>query len=168
MKKITFRFVFFLAIAAFLSSCFSIPKTFKLVIDEHNPPEQNATVTFINDTENGWFALNTWNAVDIWDSLYQEKSISSKDKAELIVPAGANSFRFDMRFTFSGRYSSTTYRVDDVGVSYNLEAGEKYEIKGRYKALGFLGLGGYEFYVGIYNAKNGSKPLDEWMIGSSK
>jgi len=150
-----------------LSSCFSIPKTFKWAYDENSPAEQNAIVTFVGDTKNGYFIIDEWNSLNINEDLYGGKNISSADKAQFTVPAGTNTFMFETRYTFSSQYSSRTYRIEDVVVQYNFEAGEKYEVRGKYKSLGFLGFGGLEFYVCIYNVTKGSQLLEEKMIGTT-
>jgi len=60
MKKRTYWLVFLLSIILALSSCFSIPKTHKIDIDETMSAERKATVTFINNITNRWFILDEW------------------------------------------------------------------------------------------------------------
>jgi len=167
-RKILFRVVLLLAVTVLLSSCFTIPRTHKMIVDEYSPAERNATVTFVSSTRNGWFIFKEWNSINLQEALYGKRGTSSADKAILTVPAGTNTFTFDMRFTFSNQYSSTTYRIEDVELRYDLEAGEKYQVKGRHKFLGFLGFGGLELYVGIYNVTNKSVLLKEWQLKEAK
>ena len=149
-----------------LTSCFSIPKTFKLVIDENIPAEQNAFITFVNNISRGYFYVKEWNGIDVTTSVYGEKlKWSSNDKVLLTVPAGENRIAFDVRYTFSNQYSSYTYKFDDMEIKYDLESGKKYQVKGRYKSLGLFK--GYEFFIGIYDTAKGSVLLKEWKIGES-
>jgi len=167
MKKRVF--VLLLAVAAVLSSCFSIPRDYKLDIDESAPAGQKATVTFVSDERNGWFYVNEWGDFDISDDLYRGRSTTPGDTAMFTVPAGANKFRFLVNFTFSTQNSSRTYQFDNVELQHNFEAQGMYEIKGRYERLGFLGFRGTDFYIGIYDV-SGRRPqlLDERMIGTTR
>jgi hypothetical protein len=158
MKKIVFYFVLITGIAAFLSSCSS---TYSMVVDKNSPADQNVTVTFDNSTKNGYFLLREWNNSGIKDELYTDKGISSNDKVELIVPAGMTSFTFDVFFTISNRYSSTTYSFKDIELRYNLEPGKEYLIKGDSTLIGLIK--GFEFSIRIYDAA-GSTLLREWKL----
>jgi hypothetical protein len=158
MRKTVFYIVLIAGIAAFLSSCSS---TYKMVADKNVPSDQSATVTFVNDTKNGYFILREWNNKNIKDELYSGKGISSNDKVELIVPAGMTSFTFDVYFTISNRYSSTTYSFKDIELRYNLEPEKGYHIKGDSTLLGLFK--GFEFSIRIYDAAGGNL-LREWKL----
>jgi len=164
MKKTVLFFMLIAGIVMSLSSCLLLfSKTHKMVVDPDVSADQTVLVTFINDTGNGWFSLKQWNNNDIKEGLYRNKGTSSNDKAKLTVPAGNNSFTFDLYYTFSTQSSSTTYTFKDIELRYDLELGKEYVVKGKTKSLGFLK--GSEFYVGIYE-KQGNKLLKEWKIGN--
>ena len=151
--------------AVLLSSCFTIPRTFKLVVDPNNPVEQNVIITFTNNTSRGYFIMKEWNGSPINEDLYGKKGWRSNDKIRLTVPVGDNSFTFDVRYTFSTQYSSYTYRMEDIELRYNLEPEKAYQVKGRTKSLGIFK--GDEFFVGIYDITKGSTLLKEWKVGES-
>jgi hypothetical protein len=148
MKNRISIFVLALAAAALFSSCLYIPKTYKTFLDITAPADQNTTVTF-----EGGFFLKEWN-----DSIVHAYGA-------LTLPAGNNNFLFDVRFTFSNQYSSTTYTMEDIELRYFFEQGKKYKVKTKYKLLGLLK--GYEFYVELYDATKGSVLLRQWKVGQS-
>jgi len=167
MKKHVFRFGLLLAVALVFSSCVFLPRNLKMDIDESLSKEEEATVTFTR-TRTGWFVMNEWGELDIQKNLYGRRSASSRDKITFTVPAGPNKFRFHLRFTFSNQYSSTTYRIDDLELQYNFVAGEKYQVKGSYKLHGFLGFGGTDFFLQLYNVTGKSQLLEERMVGTTR
>jgi hypothetical protein len=144
-----------------LSACTS---TFKLVVDDTNPVEQNAVVTV---GKGGFIILKEWNGIAIKDNLYTKKRISQKDTVLLTIPAGDNSITFDVYFTFSNQYSSTTYHLEDIQMNYKFEGGRKYQIRGATKFIGLLK--GYELLVRLYDVTPRSKPelLKEWTVGKT-
>jgi hypothetical protein len=162
MKK---NVLFFVLIAGFvmsLTSClFLIPKTFKMDVDKDISEDKRVLVTFTGGG-NVMFILREWNGNKISDDLYGKKFIKGGDIAKLTVPAGNNSFSFELYFTFSSQNSSTTYSFKDIELRYDLESGNEYQIKGYTKSLGLFK--GYEFYVGIYE-KQGNNLLKEWKLG---
>jgi len=162
MRKTAVCFVLAVGIMTSLSSCSS---THKLVVDANVPEDQTATVTFVNDTSNGWFIVREWNNINIQKELYDNKDISSDDEAILTVPAGNTSFTFDVYFTYSSGSRSTTYSLKNIELRYDLEPGNKYYIKGRSKSLGLFQ--GYEVFVGILDAANDTL-LKEWKLGKSE
>jgi hypothetical protein len=146
-----------------LSSCSS---TFKLVVDEDNPVEQNALI--IVDSGAGFFILKEWNGIEIREMLYKKRWLTSNDTVRLTVPAGDTSIGFDISFTFSNQYSSTTYKMDDIELNYNFEAGKRYRITGATKSMGFFK--GYELMIRLYDVTvRGTKPelLKEWTLGET-
>jgi hypothetical protein len=162
MKKTVLCFVLIAGFVMSLSSClFLIPKTFKMSVDDTVSEDQTVLVTFSNGG-NGLFIVKEWNGNKIVDDLYGKKSISGVDKTRLTVPAGNNSFTFDLYFTFSNQYSSTTYSFKDIELRYDLELGKEYQIKGKAKLIGLLK--GYEFYVEIYD-KTDDTLLKDWKLG---
>ena len=166
MKKTLLLFVFAAGLMMPLSSCLSLlfTKTHTLAVDENVPAARSATITFVNETD-GYFFIKKWNNKDISKALYgEELKWSSKDKAVLTVPAGNNSFTFDMRFSYSSRSGTDTYRFEDIELRQNLEPGKEYRIKGKYQLIG-LGLVGFEFFVEMYDITNRSTLLNEWKIG---
>lgn len=163
MKK-NICFALILATAVLLSSCL-MSRTHRLVADENNPAQNNAEVQFVSDIKDGYFYLSKWNDGDIEETLYKSKSVSSGDKAMLTVPSGNNAFTFTVRYTFSNRYSSYTYKFENIELQYLLEAGKKYTIKGRTKSLGLFK--GWELFVGIYDTTQGSALLKEWKLGET-
>jgi hypothetical protein len=142
-----------------------IPSTYKINLDPQSPAEQNLTIKFKNDTSKGYFSLKEWNGIDINSTVYRRKIVKSNDVLSITIPAGKNTFLFDLKYTFSSQYSSTTYKMDNVELQYLFEAGKKYEIKGKYKSLGFLK--GYEFYVQLWETTKKAEMLKEWMVGKS-
>jgi hypothetical protein len=145
-------------LAVFLSSCSS---TYKMIVDKNIPEDQNVMVTFENDTKDGYFFVREWNNIKINDELYGGKNISSNDKVEMTVPAGNTNFTFDVYYTISTRYSSTTNSFKDIELRYNLEPGKKYLIKGDSSFRDFLK--GYEFSIRIYD-EDGRTLLKEWKL----
>jgi hypothetical protein len=162
MKKTVFCFVLIAGFVMSLSSClFLIPKTFKMTVDDNVSEDQNVKITFVNGG-NGLFIVKEWNGKKIVDALYGDKGIGGSDKSILTVPAGDNSFTFDLYFTFSNQYRSTTYSFKDIELRYNLESGNEYQVKGKAKIISLLK--GYEFYVEIYN-KTSDTLLKDWKLG---
>jgi len=148
MKNKVALFVAFGA-AVLLSSCFSIPKTYKTYLDISTPKEKNTTVKF-----EGEFYLKKWNDTNIFAP------------GDVILPAGNNSFLFDLHFTFSNQQSTTTYKMEDIELRYLFEAGKKYTLRSRAKSLGLFK--GWEFSIELYDSTT-RKPelLKEWKIGHS-
>jgi len=166
MKKKVLYAVLLTGIAAIVSSCaFLFSSTHKMVLDENNPAEKNVLITFSNDTSDGWFIVKQCNGKDIYNDLYPDDNIGSEDKTQLTVPAGDNSFTFDVRYTYNSRYSSTTYKVEDIELQYFLEAGKEYKIMGNTKSLGFFK--GDELFVEIYDVTKDSTLLKEWKVGET-
>ena len=164
MKKTLFYTLLVLGIVALMTSCFGlIPSTKKMVVDENVPGEQSVLVTFSNRTEKGYFFMKQWNNKDITDI---NKNTKSNDNFKLTVPAGNTSFTFDVRYTFSNRYSSTTYPIEDIELRYNLEPGKEYQINGDARSLGFFK--GHELFVEIYDVTGKKTFLKEWKLGETK
>ena len=162
MKKTVFCFVLTAVFVMSLSSClFLIPKTFKMTVDENVSEDQNVKITFVNGG-NGLFIVKGWNSKKIVDDLYGDKGVGGSDKTILTVPAGNNSFNFDLYFTFSNQYRSTTYSFKDIELRYDLELGKEYQIKGKAKLISLLK--GYEFYVEIYDTTSDTL-LKDWKLG---
>ena len=161
MKNKTLGIALLLIIVTMLSACYSIHD---LVIDEDNPADQNATIVFISESKNGFFYIKEWNDVKIKDDLYGRKSVSSSGRATLTVPAGDNSFVFDVTFVItSNSYGTSTASMGDIELQYFLEAQKKYQVRGRYRSLGLFK--GREFFVGIYDGENRNVLLKEWKLG---
>jgi len=178
MKKRICWIVLLLAVAVSFSSCLSFlfgnsAKITKLDahfldIDETMPAEGKATVTFVNGYSTSLslitFHVNEWGDFDISKDLYKPNTSSSKSR--LIVPAGPNRFLFQMHFTFSSRYSTTTYSIEDYILDYSFEAQGVYEVKGRVESLGLFK--GWDFYLQIYDAKSRTPQLlHERKLGTS-
>lgn len=159
MKKTVFC-VLVVGIVVSLSSCSS---THKMVVDKNVSADRSATVTFVNDTERGWFSLKEWNDEDIADELYGDTNIGNKDKTVLIVPAGNTSFIVNVYYTFNIQNISTTRSFKGVELSYNLERGKEYQIKGIIKPSGLFK--SYELFVGIFDVTGSSMLLKEWKLG---
>jgi len=159
MKRTAFRILIVTGIFLLLVSCGS---TYKMVTDENNPADQNATVTFKN-ADNGSFRVKEWNGTNVEESLYGTYTINFESgKTILTVPAGNNSFTFDITYTSRMQYTYK-YTMEDIEIQYLLEAGKSYQVKGRTKSLGFLK--GSELFVGIYDVTKGTTLLKEWKIG---
>ena len=175
MKNKIFRFMLVFGITMLLSSCLGLlfSKTHELTVDPNNPADQNATITFVSKSEKGQIIVKTWNDVDISENLYGKKWHWSDDKTKLTVPAGKNTFFIDINFQKLGKtvnYQQTyVYLLNqNVDLQYNLEAGKKYEVKGRVDSSGILIFKKYEFFVGIYDTTNKSTLLKEWKLAEYK
>jgi hypothetical protein len=164
MKKTVLCFVLIVGFVMSLSSClFLIPKTFKMTVDDNISEDQIVKITF-GSGGNAMFIVREWNSKKIAEEIYRKKFISTSDRTILTVPAGSNSFTFDLDFIFSNQQSSTTYTFKGIELRYDLESGKEYQVKGTAKSLGFFK--GFEFYVGIYD-KKGDTLLKEWKLGAS-
>jgi hypothetical protein len=165
MKKTVLCFVLIVGIVMSLSSCllFFIPKTFKMTVDDSISEDQRVKITF-GSGGNAMFIVREWNGKKIAEEIYRKKFIAGGDKTILTVPAGSNSFIFELDFTFSNQQSSTTYTFKDIELKYDLESEKEYQVKGTAKSLGIFK--GYEFFVGIYD-KKGDTLLKEWKLGAS-
>lgn len=163
MKKIVFCFVLIVGTVVSLSSCSS---THKMVVDKNISEDRNVIVTFVSDTERGWFSLKEWNDKDITNELYGDKNIGSKDKTVLTVPAGNTSFIVNVYYTFNIQNISATRSFKGVEIRYNLERGKEYQIKGIIKPSGLFK--GYELFVGIFDVTGSSTLLKEWKLGESQ
>jgi len=164
MKKTILTFVLALSVTLlFLSCVFLIPFTYKVNLDKQSPADKNTTVTFNNSTENGHFQFKEWNGISIEETVHKNKMIKSNDIIIFTVPAGNNSFIFDVRYEFNSQHSSSAYTFEDIELRYNFEHGIEYKIEGFSKslALGFMGI---EFYLYLYDTKQ-KAPIREWMIG---
>jgi hypothetical protein len=167
MIKTLFRFVLLLSITALFSSCiFLIPFTYKVNLDQQSPADQNVIVTFKNDSRNGHFRIKEWNGKNIEEAVYKNRLTKDNDKFKLTVPAGDNGFMFNINYTFSNQYSSTTHKFENIELRYSLEPGKKYEIRGRARTLA-LGFKGIEFYVELFDTTKRSTLLKSWMIGKT-
>jgi len=187
MKKTIFQTALLLGTAVLLSSCLSIffdsnprvPKTFKMTADINKSVSQSATVTFIDNLNSGYFKLKKWNGQDIsfrlygfkFDERYESRYNTGNDKAILVVPAGDNSFLFEIRF----KYNNTILSNSSVELRYFFEAEKEYHVKGRIERPGTLlnavltkaedSLENYDLFVGIYEVSGGSETLlREWNL----
>jgi len=167
-KNRIFLFVLLLGVTTLFSSCLDImvavldrPKTHKIILNEYTPVELNVTITY-----SGSLMLKQWNGANVLAIMNEKRQISTIDKVILTVPAGNNSFIFDIYIIFDKATSYTSYRAPNVELEYLLEAGKKYEIKTRAKSLGSSK--GYEFFAGIYDVTNRSELLKEWKIGEGQ
>jgi len=149
MKNKVFLFVLALVTVVLLSSCLFIPKTYKTFLDTTAPADNLTNVTFDGD-----FRIRTWNGTAIYTSN------------NIVLPAGNTNFLFNLHFTFSNDYSSTTYKFEDIELNYFFEAGKKYRIKAVSKSLGLFK--GWEFHIELQELKkSNSILLKEWVIGKS-
>jgi hypothetical protein len=192
MKKTIFQTALLLGVAVLLSSClemnyatnafifgYSRPKTFKMTADISKPASQSATVTFIDNLNNGYFLLEKWNDQEIidrlygfaWVARYTSKYNKRNDKAILVVPAGDNNFFFQITF----KINKSVFRDPEVELRYFFEAGKEYHVKGRIERPGTLlnavlttaedTLRNYDIFVGIYEVSGGSETLlREWNL----
>ena len=168
MKKTLLLFVLAAGLMMSLSSCVGLfSQTHILAVDKNAPVERSAKVTFVNKTEDGHFFIKEWNNKNIITDLYGERILwSSTDKTVLTVPAGDNSFTFNVYFSLKGGNGTTRYTYDDIELRQNLEPGKEYRIKGKLKSLGFMV--GLEFFVEIYDITNRATLLKEWKVGEIK
>jgi len=147
MKTKLSVFVLLFGTAVLLSSCLFIPKSYKTYLDTTVPADQTTTISF-----EGGFIIKRWNETKV----YSTRTVT--------LPAGNTTFLFDLNFTFSNQYSSTTYRFEDIELRYLFEPGKKYTVKAKHKALA-LGFKGMEFYIELYDTTKRSVLLKDWMIG---
>jgi hypothetical protein len=111
---------------------------YEMVLDENNPIENNAIITFYSSTDDGAFILKEWTGISITEGLYGDKTIRNEDIAILTIPAGENTFLLDMYVTKSyhgGMYNITnTEQFGDLEITYPFEAGKSYIIEGATQA----------------------------------
>jgi len=182
MKKTALRLLLALGLMVLLASCgttnYTIKEdgrlsyatgvfalgstTFKLTVDENAPAEKNVTVTFSDVL----FVIKEWNHKNIKDDLYGDKLPWSRDKVILTVPAGNNSFTFDVTLTTGSSNTIYTHPFNGLELQYVLEQGKKYQVFGYTKSLGFFK--GSELFVGIYDVTKGKTLLKEWKLGETK
>jgi hypothetical protein len=158
MKNTIFRIVLIFGAVILLSSCFTIPRTHKLVVEPDNPTGQNVIITFRNGA--AIFAVQKFNNIEVREKLYPKDKITHKDKSVLTVPAGENSFVFHVVFV-SGN-STNSFR--DVELRYNLETGKEYQVEASTKSISWTRA---EFLVGIYDVTGKKTQLKEWKLGES-
>lgn len=178
MKKTAACFVLIAGIAVALSSCTSMfyamgSKTYQLIVDKNVPADQCAVVTFSIPASfagfynvNGCYFVSEWNNTGIVDELYGAKGVDAlnfADKTKLTVPAGNTSFTFDLYFVLDSQTSIRRYTLKQIELRYDLEPEKEYQVKASVKTLG---LTGFEFFVGIYDA-DGATLLKEWKLGES-
>jgi hypothetical protein len=165
MKKTAFFLILILGSVLVLSSCST---TYKLNVDK-TPLEQSATIRFDRNKNffgRTWYVVQKWNDFKIRADIYgNDSGWSSSAVTDLIVPAGENTFELIGFYSSEGRYSVTTYQVNEIKFRYNLEQGKKYEIRGKTKLLGLIA--GYEFFIEFYDITNKRKLLEEWSVGKS-
>jgi len=145
-KRLSF-FVLLFGTFILLSSCFSVPKTYKTYLDINTPEDQATTIKFV-----GSFWLREWDGSQLIP-VYP---------GALTIPAGNTRFLFNLSFTHSNRYSSTTYRFNDIRFQYVFEPGKEYTLKGEEKLIGLLK--GYDFFIRLYDTTKGSVLLEEWKL----
>jgi len=161
MKKTVLGFVLVFGIMASMSSCST---TYKMIVDENVPADRSTTVTFHESVK-----VREHNNRNILDDLYGDKE--AWGKAILTVPAGNNSFLFDMRFIASVGYAyrnvEITQEIKNLEIRYDLEPGKKYLITGISKRTkrNLLGIGNYDLYVGIFDVTGKETLLREWKVG---
>jgi hypothetical protein len=173
MKKTLFYFVLVIGLAASLTSCvgfFISLKVHKMVVDESVPADQTVIITFENDLNNGWFQVKEWNneqnSKKLGEELYGKDGPWSNQKTQLTVPAGNNSFTFDVTYSFSRGYTDIDYPFKAIQLRYDLELGKEYVIKGKSKRPDSGK--GYEFFVGIYDVTGKQEILlKEWKLGET-
>ncbi|MCL2067327.1 MAG: hypothetical protein FWG99_07670 [Treponema sp.] len=163
MKKTVLYTLIIVGITTLLLSCIGL--THKIVVDENNPVDQNAVITFVSHREKGVFLIKDWNNINVMESFYGGKAISSNDRHMFTVPSGDSTFIFDVRYTFDSNYTSTAYTIENVELQFYLEAGKNYQVRGRYKGLGLFK--GHELFVEIYDMTNSSTLLREWKVGET-
>lgn len=183
MKKNVFYFVLLAGIVMFFSSCITTLiglKVHKAVVDESVPKDQTVIVTFVNNLSEGWFQVQEWNnefsSKKLGEDLYGKDGAWSNQKTQLTVPAGNNTFVFDVNYTFTSGNTDTTYPLKAIELRYNLEQGKKYRINGIIKRIdgsakmvGLLSWSyDYELFVAIYDV-TGKKDilLKEWKLGET-
>jgi hypothetical protein len=123
-----------------------------MVVDKSVSAEKSAVVTFVSE-DIGHFIIKKWNNIDVRDELYGDKKVWSKGKTDLTVPAGDNSFTFDIEFSFHSSYYNESSTANNIVLNYNLEAGKKYQIEALYKL------------VIIYDVTDKKTKLKEWALG---
>jgi len=190
MKKTVFYFVLIIGIAVSMTSCISFLaslKVHKMVVDENVPADQTVIITFENNSNNGWFYVREWNnelsSKHLGEALYgkgggnvyaegnySKEGVWNNQKTRLTVPAGNNSFTFDVNYRLYsyGGQSAIDYPFKAIELKYNLEQGKEYRIECIYKpnepSKGRFGL-----YIGIYEV-TGKKGLllREWKLGETR
>jgi len=164
MKNKVFRFALVLCVAMLFASCFS---SYKLVLGDNSSAGGSADISFY-----GVFDIKQWNSTDIFLDLYkkEEREKSTIDIATLTVPAGLNSFTFDVSIYV--QESSliekviTRHEFNNVTLEYLLEAGKKYRVDSIVKSKGFFAKTA-DLYLGIYDiteTKEDPPLLKEWLI----
>lgn len=169
MKNKIFYLFVILAVVLMLSSCFTllavaprviplfIPR-YSLVIDEYNPPEQNASILFPE-----WSVVHMYNDYDIEDRIYGgPPSWGDGINILLTFPAGHNSIIFDYHYR-SGIlvFTNSSFPIKGAELIYDFEAGKKYELKTRVA----YNNGIYEFFMSLHDTTGKSEMLEEWKIG---
>jgi len=177
MKKTVFYFVLLAGIAVSFSSCLSLilnaatSKTYKMVVDETVPGDQTVIITFDNNFNKGRFQVNEWNnergSKQIGEALYGKGGARSNQKTQLTVPAGNNSFTFDVTYTFNkGRNTIIDYPFMAIELNYNLKQGKEYRINGITKPISSPE--GFELFVGIFDVTDKQELLlKEWKLGEA-
>jgi len=157
------RVILIAGLLVLISSCAS---TKQLVIDESVPLERSAVVTFVSK-QLGWFNIQEYNGISIYANVYPKDWVSSNDSVILTVPAGETSIGFHLYFTFSNQQSSTTYELKNQNLTWNYEAGKRYEIVGTVHSLGFLKP--HELKCQIYDVtdKKNRQMLREWVLANT-
>jgi hypothetical protein len=134
-------------------------------LDANNPIENKAVVVFDSNTDDGWFRLKEWNGIDIQENMYQGKSAQHEDLITLTVPAGENSFLFDITYTRqSGDYIYNDM-YDNIELQYAFVPGREYTVKGKTKSVFLLLLTVVTGYtLELYDTTEGSELLKEWVL----
>lgn len=169
-RFLCFAFVL-LAIIVSLSSCAIFGATHEFVIDENHPLEDSAVVIFEGHTEKGWFHFYQWNGSNIGDELHSGSNWSNDDY-KFTVPAGENSFVFDITFTKienhpAGGTISRDTKFDNIELSYAFKPGGEYTVKGKKRAINLLIIEivlGYD--LELYDTTERSELLKKWELKS--
>ncbi len=169
MKKGIF-FTWLLLTITLLSSCAHLMSSkYEMDLDENNAMNNKATIVFDSNTENGWFAMKEWNGIDIREGLYNGKNAYSEDVITLTVPAGQNSFLFNITYTRSDGNSTYSDSYENIELQYVLAPGRTYLVKGKVKSrflVLFSEIIGYS--LEIYDTTEKSELLKEWVLWEKK
>lgn len=169
MKKGIF-FTLILLTITLLSSCAHLMSSkYELDLDENNAMNNKATIVFDSNTKNGWFAMKEWNGIDIKEGLYNGKNANYDDVITLTVPAGQNSFLFDITYTRSNGNSIYSDIYENIEMQYVLAPGRTYLVRGKAEII-FLVLFSeiISYSLEIYDTTEKSELLKEWVIWEKK
>ena len=134
----------------------------KITYDPDLPKEKTTRVEFYAS-----IMIKQYNGIDIMDAWYPNGKYRQNT---VTLPGGPTAILFDVWHTVNYGNSAVTFRIKDIELRFDFEAGKEYTFGSYAEKTGFLGLGktkmGVAVWEGISTAgRSKDKALKFWELG---